>query len=315
MPWECGTHKDKTGSQGKVPIWEKCNDKCIRPVPGRGDWEQLLLVPSTGSYTVKTSTPEVTVPVGAAADLYCEYSADFGEPRVEWKFRDLQGSLTLVYYNKKITANYEGRVAFSPRALHFKETLATDSGQYMCDVNKQDGSQTGSVTVKLVVQVPPAVPQASVPTSVTTGSSVQLKCVESQGYPRPTYRWYRDQVLMPEKPAGSPTFRNSSYSLQPSTGLLTFDPVSRSDAGEYMCEAVNGVGEPVKSSPPIRMEVYDTNVGGIVAGVIVALIILAFLGVSVWFAYRKGYLGRKYHRLLPFPPVSERCLGLAAWVF
>ncbi|XP_059805845.1 junctional adhesion molecule A-like [Hypanus sabinus] len=251
----------------------------------------------TRSFSVTTRTPEVKVSLGAAAELFCQYSADFGEPRVEWKFQDLQDSQTLVYYNNEITKNYQGRVDFSPSALHFKETQATDSGLYICDVNTIDGSQFGSVTVTLVVKVPPAVPTASVPTSVTTGSKAELKCSESRGYPRPSYRWYRDQVLMPEKPASSPTFRNSSYTIQPEMGLLIFDRVSKVDAGEYVCEASNKVGQPVKSSPPIRMEVYDTNVGGIVAGVIVALLILAFLGIGIWFAYRKGYLGRKYHIL------------------
>ncbi|XP_062895222.1 junctional adhesion molecule A-like [Mobula hypostoma] len=247
----------------------------------------------TRSFLVTTDSSEVKVPLGEAADLYCRYSADFGDPRVEWKFRDLQDSQAFVYYNKQITKNYQGRVDFSSSTLHFKETRVTDSGEYICDVNTLDGSHSDSVTITLVVEVRPAVPTARVPTSVTTGSTAELKCSESQGYPRPSYRWYRDQVLMPESPAASPTFRNSSYIMQSKMGLLTFKPVSKSDAGEYVCEANNNVGEPVKSSPPIRMEVYDSNVGGIVAGVIVALLIVAFLGIGIWFAYRKGYLGQR----------------------
>lgn len=246
----------------------------------------------SGSYQVTTRSPKVSVRAGAAADLYCQYSADFGDPRVEWKFKDLEGSFRLVYYNKQITDTYQGRVDFSPAALHFAKTQATDSGEYSCEATTPDGEYTDTVKVELVVQVPPGQPTANVPSSVVKGSMVQLQCTETTGYPPPTFRWYRNNVLMPEKSAASASFRNSTFTIQPGTGELTFDPVNQADNGEYMCEANNGVGPPTKSSP-LSLQVYESNVGGIVAGVIVALIILAFIGVAIWFAYRKGYLGRK----------------------
>lgn len=40
----------------------------------------------------------------SGVDLTCTYSADFGaEARVEWKFQDLKGSQTYVFYRGELT--------------------------------------------------------------------------------------------------------------------------------------------------------------------------------------------------------------------
>lgn len=40
----------------------------------------------------------------SAVDLTCQYSADFGtDARVEWKFEDLTGSQTYVFYRGELT--------------------------------------------------------------------------------------------------------------------------------------------------------------------------------------------------------------------
>lgn len=38
----------------------------------------------------------------------------------------------------------------------------------------------------------------------------------------------------------------------------------------------------------------DVNTGGIVAGVIVALLLLALLGFGIWYAHKKGYLPSEF---------------------
>lgn len=68
--------------------------------------------------------------------------------------------------------------------------------------------------------VPPSKPVAHVPTSATIGSKAVLRCTETDGSPPPTFRWYRDSMLMPADPKTSLTFRNSSYTLDPTTGEL-----------------------------------------------------------------------------------------------
>lgn len=41
----------------------------------------------------------------------------------------------------------------------------------------------------------------------------------------------------------------------------------------------------------------DINTGGIVAGVIVALLLLALLGFGIWYANKKGYLPSEFSTL------------------
>ncbi|NWJ01964.1 JAM1 protein, partial [Crypturellus undulatus] len=101
--------------------------------------------------------------------------------------------------------------------------------------------------------VPPSKPVAHVPTSATIGSKAVLRCSETDGSPPPTFHWYKDGMLMPTDPKTSATFRNSSYSLDSTTGVLTFEPVSAFDTGDYSCEASNNVGSPQKSDA-VRME-------------------------------------------------------------
>lgn len=68
--------------------------------------------------------------------------------------------------------------------------------------------------------MPPSKPVAHVPTSATIGSKAVLRCTETDGSPPPTFRWYKDSMLMPTNPKTSLTFRNSSYTLDPVTGEL-----------------------------------------------------------------------------------------------
>lgn len=68
--------------------------------------------------------------------------------------------------------------------------------------------------------VPPSKPVAHVPSSATIGSKAVLRCTETDGSPPPTFRWYRDTMLMPSDPKTSLTFRNSSYTLDSTTGEL-----------------------------------------------------------------------------------------------
>lgn len=96
---------------------------------------------------------------------------------------------------------------------------------------------------------------------------------------------------MPTEPKSSRAFSNSSYSLDHKTGELVFDPVSAFDTGEYICQAQNGYGTPMRSEA-VRMEAAELNVGGIVAAVLVTLILLGFLILGIWFAYRRGYFDR-----------------------
>ncbi|XP_043915170.1 junctional adhesion molecule A [Protopterus annectens] len=195
------------------------------------------------AFSVTTSNPKPTVKENQTVDLYCEYSADFQNPRVEWKFKSPSGSTTFVFYNAELI-------------------------------------------------VPPTSPQCRIPATVTTGTAVTLKCQDSACSPACTYRWFKDKMLMPIDPKGSSAFANSSYSINPNSGDLVFSSVSKADAGTFSCEAANNIGSPLTCTAA-QMLVEDKNVGGIVAAVVIVLLILALLGVGLWFAYRRGYFQTK----------------------
>ncbi|CAN0002336.1 unnamed protein product [Bubo scandiacus] len=257
---------------------------------GPGPRRRLLLL--LGAAAVSLVGAQVTsetreVPEHQPADIPCAaFRSGWSSPRIEWKFQK-GSSLVLFYYGGELTEPYKNRVQFSPTTIRFSTVTRADTGKYICEV-VGDGSQIAKSEVNLIVQVPPSKPLAHVPASATIGSRAVLRCAETDGSPPPTFRWYRDGALMPADPKTSPTFRNSSYTLDPATGELIFEPLSGFDTGDYSCEATNNVGSPQKSDV-VRMEASEVNVGGIVAAVVVLLMVLALVAFGVWFAYSRGF--------------------------
>ncbi|KAI1903295.1 hypothetical protein AGOR_G00025730 [Albula goreensis] len=252
----------------------------------------VLFLQTTGTtaFKVSTTTPVVSVPENQGADLKCSYTADFGTPRVEWKFKNLQSSQTLVVFDGKPTANYKGRVELYKDGLRFNKVTREDNGEYTCEVSSSQNF--GETNVKLVVQVPPSVPMCRIPTSVTTGRKTVLSCYDKDGSPPCAYKWFKNKEPLPEDPSKFSQYKNSTYTINSQTGDLVFPHISKMDAGEYYCSASNGIGSP-KSCAPVRVAVNDVNTGGIVAGVIVALLALGLLAFGLWFAYRKGYFPKQ----------------------
>ncbi|XP_068600618.1 F11 receptor, tandem duplicate 1 [Brachionichthys hirsutus] len=253
----------------------------------------LFFLAATGAngFSVTTSKSQVRVKENEGTDLTCSYSADFGaDARVEWKFQDLKGSMTYVIFNGKPTASYATRVEKYGNNMRFSTVTRKDNGMYDCEVS--GNGKFGEARVNLVVLVPPAPPLCRVPSSVTTGKTAFLSCYDEVGSPSPTYRWYKNGVLLPPDPSKIAGFQNATYVLNQEKGNLEFPKVSKMDSGQYYCEAVNDVGPP-QSCKPMNMEVRDPNTGGIVAAVIIVLLLLALLGFGIWYAYKKGYLPKK----------------------
>ncbi|XP_066062625.1 junctional adhesion molecule A [Chamaea fasciata] len=260
--------------------------------PGPGPRLPLLLLlgglASLAGAQVTSENKEV--PEHEPVEIPCAAFRSGSSPRIEWKFQKAS-SLVLIYYGGELTEPYRERVQFSRTSIRFQSVTREDSGRYICEV-VGDSSHIAKSEVNLIVQVPPGKPQAHVPSSVTVGARAVLRCSEAQGSPPPTFRWYKDGTELPQDPKSSPAFRNSSYSLDPGTGELVFEPVGGWDTGDYHCEASNSVGTPQKSDV-FRMEASEVNVGGIVAAVVLLLLVLALAGFGVWFAYSRGYFTKK----------------------
>ncbi|KAL0993795.1 hypothetical protein UPYG_G00114050 [Umbra pygmaea] len=250
----------------------------------------FLYATGTEAFSVTTNNGNVQAKVGEGADLTCIVSADYGSnARVEWKFKDQTGSQIYVIYDGKPTQKYVGRVTFTSSLLRFTSVNREDNGEYNCVVSGNENF--GEVSVMLTVLVPPSVPVCRVPSSVTTGSRVLLTCDDPIGSPPPVYTWFKDLTPLPVDPSKNPAFSNYTYTIN-ANGVLEFPSVSLMDTGDYSCQSSNTAG-PSQVSAPVRMVVRDVNVGGIVAGVIVALLAIILLCLALWYANRKGYLPKK----------------------
>ncbi|KAJ7996204.1 hypothetical protein DPEC_G00234630 [Dallia pectoralis] len=250
-----------------------------------------LTVLGIEAFDVTTSTPTLEVKENAAADLACTYTPDFGAAaRVEWKFRDVSGSQIYVIFDGKPTTQYAGRITMTPGWLKFSSVTRKDNGEYNCEVS--GNQQFKEATVALTVLVPPAVPICRVPATATTGRNVVLSCHDPEGSPPPKYSWFKNQVALPLDPSKNPAFSNYTYKINPDSGNLEFPAISLMDSGDYYCQSENKAGPP-QACAVLKTVVSDVNVGGIVAGVIVALLAVILLCLALWYAHRKGFLPSK----------------------
>ena len=74
--------------------------------------------------------------------------------------------------------------------------------------------------------MPPQISLSSVPSSYNEGSVVNITCTAS-GIPEPDVKWFRNGIM---KSQGTKTV------------LLKFNNVSRTDDGQYECQANNSAG-------------------------------------------------------------------------
>ncbi|KAL3971197.1 KRAB domain-containing zinc finger protein [Sarotherodon galilaeus] len=244
-------------------------------------------------YSVTSSYPNVQVEENKGVDLTCTYSGDFGSNvLLRWKFKDRKGSQVFVVHDGKPTAPYADRLTVDRSNLKFSKVTRKDTGVYTCEITSADKTQVGETNVNLTVLVAPSVPFCNVPSSVTTGRTATMSCFDESASPPPTYRWYKNNVLLPDNPSNVAGFKNATYRLNPKTGILEFPAAAKTDTADYYCESVNSAG-PAQKCRAMKMEVRDLNTGGIVAGVIVALLLVALLIFAVWFAKKKGYLPAK----------------------
>ncbi|KAL8183984.1 UNVERIFIED_CONTAM: hypothetical protein K2H54_002883 [Gekko kuhli] len=243
-----------------------------------------------GSLVSGQTAEVIQVPENQSISLPCKARAGLSSPtRQEWKFQG-SGATAFVYFQGQLTDNYKNRADFYTNELYLKSVTRKDTGQYTCQV-VIDGELREN-TIDLIVQVPPSKPKAHVPSSVTIGNRAVLTCVETDGSPRPTFKWYRNDILMPVDPKTNTLFKNSSYTLDSSTGVLTFEPATSFDAGDYACEADNSIG-PSQKSEAVHLEPSEVNVGGIVAAVVLLLIVFGLAAFGIWFAYSRGFFSKR----------------------
>ncbi|XP_062866529.1 junctional adhesion molecule 2A [Trichomycterus rosablanca] len=262
----------------------------------------LLLqgVPVT-SVTVSTSRPRVEAQEYSDALLSCEFKTERDQnPRIEWKKKDKE--VSFVYFRGNFTGPFHGRAKIEGATVTLRRVTLKDAGEYRCEVSASDDSvKLGETNITLTVLVPPHTPYCEVPGSALTGSTVVLRCQDQYSIPPAVYTWYKDKKQL--KPAHH---ANATYMVNRDTGILTFQTITKADAGQYYCEARNGVGQP-KRCVGNHMNIDDLNLSAIVAAIVVVCLIVSLCTLGACYAHRQGYFNR--HRGRSF--WIAQCHGVA----
>ncbi|MGH0190019.1 UNVERIFIED_CONTAM: hypothetical protein FKN15_041291 [Acipenser sinensis] len=190
---------------------------CYRPPVPSG----IPTFPRGFLVTVQTENGKVEVEEFGETVLSCKYQVEKDpNPRVEWK-KIRNRDVSFVYYEGKIVGGFQGRAVMEGASIRIKKAMLLDSGEYRCEVSaRQDSRPLGEATVSLTVLVPPDVPSCGIPSSVLTGTVVELTCRDRQGTPPSLYRWYKNGIALPNTPAQDPLFANSSYTLNSTKDFL-----------------------------------------------------------------------------------------------
>ncbi|CAI9166921.1 unnamed protein product [Rangifer tarandus platyrhynchus] len=238
---------------------------------------------------LKSSNRSPVVQEFESVELSCIITdSQTNDPRIEWKkIQDEQ--TTYVFFDNKIQGDLTDRAELLGKtSLKIWNVTRTDSALYRCEVvARNDRKEIDEIVIELTVQVKPVAPVCRVPRAVPVGKAATLSCQEGEGFPRPHYSWYRNDVPLPTDSRANPRFRNSSFVLNPETGTLVFSAVHKEDSGQYYCIASNDAGS--ARCEEQDMEVYDLNIGGIIGGVLVVLTVLALITGGICCAYRRGY--------------------------
>uniref|UniRef100_A0A8C7NZD5 Junctional adhesion molecule 2b n=1 Tax=Oncorhynchus mykiss TaxID=8022 RepID=A0A8C7NZD5_ONCMY len=145
------------------------------------------------------------------AVLSCQFKTEKEtNPRIEWKKKGKD--IHFVYFDGKFT----GRAKIEGATVTLHAVTQKDSGLYRCEVSAPaDHTNLGEVNVTLNVLVPPHTPFCEVPSSVLSGTSVELHCKDKLSVPPSTFLWYKDN-----KALSATHTPDIVYSMDTDTGTL-----------------------------------------------------------------------------------------------
>jgi len=136
----------------------------------------------------------------------------------------------------------------SPNGINLQIANVTpdDRGEYICEV-ETFGDPIHQIN-HLTVLVPPVISNVHPSHNLTVrkGSTVKLVC-NATGFPEPEINWQREYQMLP------------SGDKQSFGSLLSLPNVTRHDSGTYICEAANGVDNPVRAKIDLRI-IYEPDV-------------------------------------------------------
>ncbi|XP_034477459.1 tyrosine-protein kinase-like otk [Drosophila innubila] len=235
----------------KLPdSWGKQVFLCRGKRGGAGGMDQSMSLPPSpeGLQIVQGPNAKLIIKEGEPAALSCLYElpAELQNQRVQLRWRkdgkvmrhlELGGALipgqSLDSFNKDALLREDARLVVHKQngTLSFNSIIASDAGQYMCQLQLEGHSPVNSSPGILeVIEQLKFMPQ---PTSknLELGILGKLHC-KAQGTPTPQVQWVKDatNATLPEN-------------VDDINGTLTFKIVSAEHRGNYTCLASNSQGQ------------------------------------------------------------------------
>ncbi|XP_061770859.1 B-cell receptor CD22-like [Nerophis ophidion] len=173
------------------------------------------------------------------------------------------------WYKKKNVSS-DDEVLRKGRELVFQSIKSSDSAEYWCTVENQQGKNS-SEPVFIDVQYPPRWSSLSVSPSpvILEGQSVNLTC-SSDAKPAANYTWFKDNQTLTQNPQE----------------LYSFTSIRPEDAGTFHCMSENKHGHVNSSTVVIDVQcswsVTVATAGGSVAGLVLVLLVLVLTAFLVW---------------------------------
>uniref|UniRef100_A0A3Q1IMY0 Ig-like domain-containing protein n=2 Tax=Anabas testudineus TaxID=64144 RepID=A0A3Q1IMY0_ANATE len=146
-----------------------------------------------------------------------------------------------------------------------------DNKTFKCHVQAKTDTTKSYATTRVLVLVPPSQPVVGIQGKAEYGQNINLTCLSKDGSPPPTYKWQSYDVQNNPRPFDPKTTDQG--------GILSLYNISKDTSGYFICTSTNKMGS-ATSNLTLAVLPPSMNVGstaGIVAGVAIALLILAIL--------------------------------------
>ncbi|KAM4706564.1 sialoadhesin-like [Discoglossus pictus] len=171
-------------------------------------------------------SPSSTVREGEVVTISCDIP------------ENIHAEISYSWFKNSILMNEQ-----SGKSLLFQEIASTDSGNYNCQIENDKGSESSEAIVLTVLHSPKGVKVLIKPPeeNIKEGIFVTLTCQVNSSNPAVSnYSWYKD---------GKQLSRDQ---------YISFHSISRTDLGEYRCEAQNTIG--TTTSVPAPLVIFSADI-------------------------------------------------------
>ncbi|CAL1295376.1 unnamed protein product, partial [Larinioides sclopetarius] len=177
---------------------------------------------------------------GQRSSVHCTVSSGDLPIKIRW-FKDGRPIPDNIGVRMSEAADYSSTLLFESLSLRHK-------GNYTCVAENDAG--TVSHTATMVIHVPPRWVIEPSDVFVVKGRSITVDC-QTEGFPQPRVRWTKAEG---DSPRDYKAIVSSPHLQVFENGSLSISDATESDAGYYLCQASNGIGQGL--SKVVRLKVY-----------------------------------------------------------